>query len=224
MTDDVTWTGESSWPDPDYSTQCVSAVISVHLRPADPDMKFLLEMDGKDHARAIANAADDDRWLEETKNRDASAKQTAKQLEKFRALCKKLVDHADQMQTTAVYRLSSEGVDFPDLRAKLDTASEYVDHALSSVDAAGVQESCGQPRKQAAQRVTECAAECYTALTGKAPTFTVSPSDSAVSGRWIDFLTAVFEVVEIKGSPESHARKLMEKNAKKTINSIMKEK
>jgi len=213
MTDDVVCTGADVFPDPDFLTKKVTAVISKHLRPADPNMKFLLEMDGQDYARAIVNAADDGRWLEETKNKDASAKQTAKQLEKFRALCKKLVDHADQMQTTAVYRLSSEGIDFPDLRSKLDTASEYAEHALSSVeDAAEVQESCGWPRKQAAQRVTECAADCYTALTGKAPTFTFSPRNPAVSGRWIAFLEETFEVLNIDESPESQAVILMEKS------------
>ena len=219
MTDDVVWTGADGFPDPDFLTKKVTAVISKHLRPADLDMKFLLEMDGKDHARAIANAADDGHWLEEKKNKDASAKQTTKQLEEFRALCKKLVDHADQMQTTAVYRLSSEGINFPDLRSKLDTASEYAEHALSSVeDAAEVQESHGRPRKQAAQRVTECAADCYTALTGKAPTFTVSPRNSAVSGRWIAFLEDTFEVLNIDESPESQALICMEKNRQENRN------
>jgi hypothetical protein len=86
MTDDVVWTGADGLLDPDFLTKKVTAVISKHLRPADPNMKFLLEMDGKDHARAIVHAADDRVWLEDTKNRDASEKQTAKQLEKFRAL------------------------------------------------------------------------------------------------------------------------------------------
>ncbi|MDE0782621.1 MAG: hypothetical protein OSB34_05485, partial [Planktomarina sp.] len=63
-----------------------------------------------------------------------------------------------------------------------------------------------------AQRVTECAADCYTALTGKAPAFEVSTRNSAESGRWIGFLEKTFEVLNIDELPESQAQIWMEKN------------
>ena len=225
MANNMAWMSEEGFSDADFLTQRLSAVISAHLRPTEPNLDFLLEMDGKDHARTIANAADDGRSLEETRNSDSSTNQTVKQLEKFRALCMTLVDHVDLMQTTAVYRLSSEGVNFADLRAKLDTSGEHANHALSSCDgAAEFQGSSRRRKKKAARMVTEYTADCYTALTGNTPTFTVNSSNSTVSGKWIDFLTAVFEALNIDDSPEGETQALMEKKRslkKKAIKSIL---
>mgnify|MGYP001370728510 FL=1 len=214
MNDNIIWIGDDGYPDPDFITRQVSKIIFEHLEPDEHDMAFLREIASKDHARAIANAGSDGQWLEQTKNIKVSTRQTVKELENFQKLSLRLADAIDSMHLPALERLKSESVDINALAATLEQVGRYTDHALSQLDEAEVIR--GRHKKHAAKMVTEAAAECYIELTGLKPTLTVDPQNSAVSGRWFEFLSAIFAVLRLDESPESQARALMEKNSSKS--------
>ena len=216
MTERTHWIGSDGYPDPDHLTRRVSAVISEHLRPADPDINFLQEMDGKDYARGIANAADDGNWMESKKQQDISFSQTAKQLLGFQNQCASFVEYIGAMNVGSLKLLEIAKIDAKELQIALSQIHEDTDEALDLLLQSEKQTTTlGRRKKHAAQMVTEEAAKCYEALTGKKPKFSSDPKDHSVSGRWIDFLTAVFEslhpYVETP-SIESQARKFMERN------------
>ena len=214
MTDNVIWIGEDGYPDPDFMTRQVSKIIFEHLEPDEHDMAFLREIASKDHARAIANASDDGQWLEQSKNIKVSTRQTIKELENFQKFALRLADAIDSMHLPALERLKSEGADVNALAATLQDVGRYTDHALSQIDEAEIIR--GRHKKHAAKMVTEASADCYIELTGLKPTLTVDPQNSAVSGRWFEFLSAIFAVLRLDESPESQARAFMEKNSTKS--------
>lgn len=214
MTDNVIWIGEDGYPDPDFMTRQVSKIIFEHLEPDEHDMAFLREIACKDHAKAIANAGDDGQWLEQSKNIKVFTSQTIKELQNFQKLSLSLADTIDSMHLPALERLKSENVDVNALAATLEQVGRYTDHALSQIDETMVIRS--RHKKHAAQVATEAAAECYIELTGLKPTLTVDPQNSAVSGRWFEFLSAIFAVLRLDESPESQARAFMEKNSTKS--------
>ena len=214
MTDNVIWFDEQGQPDPDFMTRQVSKIIFEHLEPDEHDMAFLREIASKDHARAIADASDGGQWLEQRKNIKVSTRQTIKELESFQKLSLRLADAIDSMHLPALERLKSENVDVDALATTLEQVGRYTDHALSQIDEAEIIR--GRHKKHSAKKVTEAAAECYIELTGLKPTLTVDPQNSAVSGRWFEFLSAIFAVLRLDESPESQARALMEKNSTKS--------
>ena len=126
----------------------------------------------------------------------------------------RLADTIDSMHLPAPERLKSDNVDVNALAATLEQVGRYTDHALSQIDEAEIIR--GRHKKHAAKMVTESAAECYIELTGLKPTLTVDPQNSAVSGRWFEFLAAIFAVLRLDESPESQARAFMEKNSSKS--------
>jgi hypothetical protein len=214
MTDNVIWFDETGQPDPDFMTRQVSKIIFEHLEPDEHDMAFLREIASKDHARAIANASDDGQWLEQSKNIKVSTRQTIKELENFQKFALRLADAIDSMHLPALERLKSEGADVNALAATLQDVGSYTEHALSQIDEAEIIR--GRHKKHAAKMVTEASADCYIELTGLKPTLTVDPQNSAVSGRWFEFLSAIFAVLRLDESPESQARAFMEKNSTKS--------
>lgn len=214
MTDNIVWFDEKGQPDPDFMTRQVSKVIFEHLEPDEHDMAFLREIASKDHARAIADASDDGQWLEQRKNIKVSTRQTVKELENFQKLSLNLADAIDMLHLPALERLKSENVDVDALATTLEKVGRYTDHALSHIDEAEIIR--GRKKKHAAKTVTEASALCYIELTGLKPTLTVDPQNSAVSGRWFKFLSAIFVVLRLDESPESQARAFMEKNSTKS--------
>jgi len=218
MTERTHWIGSDGYPDPDYLTRRVSAVISEHLRPADPDINFLQEMDGKDYARGIANAADDGEWLEQTKNLNAADKTDLLQLKKLSSLCLKLRTHVGTLNKAAWQGLS-DGLDLDSLCLKLEVAEEFAHRTIFDIDKQATSEAndavMGRRKKLAARMVTEEAAKCFEALTGSKTTITVDPITYKVSGKWIEFLASIFATVGIDASPERQARLLMDETTKK---------
>ena len=204
------------YTDPDHLTRRVSAVISEQLRTADPDINFLQEMDGKDYARGIANAADDGNWMESKKQQDISFSQTAKQLLGFQNQCASFVEYIGAMNVGSLKLLEIAKIDAKELQIALSQIHEDTDEALDLLLQSEKQTTTrGRRKKHTAQMVTAEAAKCYEALTGKKPKFSSDPKDHSVSGRWIDFLTAVFETLHPyveTPSIESQARKFMEKS------------
>ena len=142
MTERTHWIGSDGYPDPDHLTRRVSAVISEHLRPADPDINFLQEMDGKDYARGIANAADDGEWLEQTKNLNAADKIDLLQLKKLSSLCLKLRTHVGTLNKAAWQGLS-DGLDLDSLCLKLEVAEEFAHRTIFDIDMGVSWSSCG---------------------------------------------------------------------------------
>jgi hypothetical protein len=61
----------------------------------------------------------------------------------------------------------------------------------------------GTPRKDQARRIAEVAAGHYWALTGKKPT--VPKREGEAYGPFLDLVTAVFKILEVKASPLSAA-------------------
>ena len=213
MSNKIVWIGADGRPDHDFLTRQVTEVISKHLRPLNPDMAFLREMDAKDHAREIANAAVDGEWLEQSKNLEVSTKRTVKELQYFQQLSLRLSDLIDGMHKPSYERLKAEGIDVGALAAQLGEVGEFTDHALHEIDGSKIIR--GRRKKHAAKMVTEAAAECFEQMTGRRATLTVAPQTAAVSGRWFEFLSTIFKVLNIDESPENQARALMEKTRQK---------
>ena len=216
MTERTHWIGSDGYPDPDFLAKRVSAVISEYLRPANPDINFLREMDGKDYARGIADAADDGNWLESKNQRDIAFSQTAKQLLRFQKKCEAFADHIGEMNVASLKLLEKVKIDANGLQGAFNQMQTDVDEALDLLLQSEKQSTTrGARKKQTAKIVTEEAAKCYEALTGKKPTFSTDPVDASVSGLWIDFLTAIFKALHPHvetPSIESQARKFMEKS------------
>ena len=216
MTERTRWIGPDGFPDPDFMIKKVSQVIAEQLCPAKPDMIFLREMGDKDHARAIADAADDGNWLESKNQRDISFSQTAKQLLRFQKQCEAFADHIGEMNVGSLKLLEIVKIDANGLQGAFNQMQTDVDEALDLLLQSEKQSTTrGARKKQTAKMVTEEAAKCYEALTGKKPTFSTDPVDASVSGLWIDFLTAIFKALHPHvetPSIESQARKFMEKS------------
>lgn len=216
MTERTHWIGSDGYPDPDFLAKRVTKAITEHLKPAKPNETFLQEIGDKTHARAIANAADDGNWMESKNQQDISFSQTAKQLLGFQNQCASFVEYIGAMNVGSLKLLEIAKIDAKELQIALSQIHEDTDEALDLLLQSEKQTTTrGRRKKHTAQMVTAEAAKCYEALTGKKPKFSSDPKDHSVSGRWIDFLTAVFEslhpYVETP-SIESQARKFMERN------------
>ncbi len=82
-----------------------------------------------------------------------------------------------------------------------------VERARQSLPERQPQEVGIKPRKYAASDVAREAAELYDHLTGKPATITTSTQTATAQGKFLDFVTGLFEVLEINASPEAAARK-----------------
>ena len=206
--------------DHNFLTRKVFKIIYEHLEPDEKDIAWFRECDWMDTARTITDAYDEGEWLEQNKNIKVSTGQTIKELEKFHKLSLRLADVIDSMHQPARERLIFESVNFDvdadvdALAATLRSIAQNAHHALSAIDESEVIK--GRHKKHAAEMVTEAAAACYLKFTGLKPTLTVDPENSAVSGRWFEFLSAIFAVLRLRESPESQARAFMKKNSTKS--------
>ena len=215
MTERTHWIGSDGYPDPDFLAKRVTKAITEHLKPAKPNETFLQEIGDRTHARAIAEAADDGNWMESKNQQDITFIQTAEQLLGFQNQCASFVEYIGAMNVQALKLLEIAKIDAKELQIAINQIHEDTDEALDFLIQSKKQTTLGRRKKQTAPMVTEKAAKCYEALTGKKPTFSSDPQKHSVSGRWIDFLTAVFKSLHPyveKPSIESQARKFMEKS------------
>jgi len=87
---------------------------------------------------------------------------------------------------------------------------EMMDGARFAFGTCEGQEIKGRRPDIEAGQVSEIAGLIYRDVTGKRPTCTTDPFTGSKSGRWPDFLRAVFEGLGIKASVDAQARVVSE--------------
>jgi hypothetical protein len=142
----------------------------------------------------------------------ASLKRAAKQLETFFGTLKSLGFEA---QTAISLSLHKKELSVSKLNEALAFVESTFSGALLCLNElpASRRKKDGRPANHAANRITQDAAECYLRLSGKNPTLSVD--DTGASGRWLVFLSSIFDASGISASPEA-AHKAFKKAMEET--------
>lgn len=201
------WIGSDGWPAP-YPAGVADAIRALPGGDTLPDqqMTFL--------AGLIANAALSGRDLELPAALPSSRKHADESLRKLHDLCDELARHIETLRRPAVDALLAEGLAAANFRLTVEDAQFAARCAFGGTSAP--ERKAGRNPSVAAALVTEECASVYKTVTGRGPTFTRDPHNSAVSGPWVDFLSAVFSACYITASVESQASALMEKMRRKS--------
>lgn len=154
-------------------------------------------------ACAVAGAADLPRAKETTEERG-------------RAELSELADHALRLWTklSTMHRNALAGLEARiglEWLATMEKVAFLAAAAKAAADGplSGATTAMGRPTKQQATDVARICAQVYRIVTGEPPT--ISTLNNRASGPFLAFVTAVFQALSIKASPELHGRRACEK-------------
>ncbi|MEY8117797.1 hypothetical protein AB9F26_05930 [Falsihalocynthiibacter sp. BN13B15] len=157
------------------------------------------------HAEHIFDASDIGLEATQNRNRPASECKSVGEISQLVAQCERLARSIDGLHKNAVDALGRELIDMHQFQSTLANFTE-----AASTCEIGTSEGLDQTRKHRAVAIADAAGEVFVEITGRLPTLTINPTTSKTSGIWFDFLTLVFNVLQVEASPESQARRVKE--------------
>lgn len=198
--------GIDGWP-VNIEAELIEALLRIP--GASESTRPKLEM----FASFLIQAAELGEHAELPRFRPASQIAADKELDQFRELCEKLVEHIEAMRRPAFAALEAEGLNLSSMALNLHRAAETALYAGGPIAAEG--HVRGRPRKQRAAKVEEVAALAFEELAGRHPTYTTDPHTSRRSGDWPEFLGRVLAVLDVEASVDSQVRARSAKNTPK---------
>lgn len=149
--------------------------------------------------------------------RQVNPKKAATELYKYGQLCHKLGCHIQSMSRTSLGMIEENLGDAPhplQLFGKLSDAIESGRRAFEYTSSPlPIDLVKGAPRKDRAKQTTLHAAKVYQNITGKSPTRVTV--DGVAGGPFLEFLSKIFETLEIKASAESQTKAMEKSSAQK---------
>lgn len=151
--------------------------------------------------------------------REISGKAARREIAEYHDLCNRLYLHVSSMSKTATDALKREKqkeVDPIALGYLLRDHVHLSERAHNSIDEEKPGNK-GANRRVHAPKVTDNLCLAFTEICGKQPTLIVDPVTSEASGRFLDLVHDIFEILGIGASPESQARDAIKRfNLRKT--------
>lgn len=131
--------------------------------------------------------------------REASQKQLTEALQAAETLLEKLA----ALKGPAYTALMNENAQPENIKADLSHLTDTIRHARSEVE--GNKSGKGRRKDHVAEQITGAAREIWRQVTGTEPTFTSDPQTSKRSGKYIQFLDALFKCWKVSASAQSRA-------------------
>lgn len=200
------WVGLDGWPCYFHESHVGSSLIELLRRLPSPENLSEEQLILK--ATFLSKMADIGKEQDQTCNRPASQKASESELTKLHDLCEKLSTHLESLHEPALTALENEGFLIQNFSEYVWQIQEGAKIAFGSVEG---QSSRGRPKQEEAAIISLSAASMYQEVTGKRATFTTDPASGEISGKWPEFLEAVFSTLSIRASVASQVRAVSEK-------------
>lgn len=167
--------------------------------------------DGMPRALAVSGGwGGDEPTIRQNHHLDASTAVTKSELAKVRKLAKGLIAATDEIHKPAVVLIGDMMWGGPKLSMWLHVLVASIEHANIPT----MPPAKGRRRDPRSARVASGLVYFWQILAGHRATITVRSLDNRATGPFLDVLTEVFQILNIKASPESQGRAAIAKGDK----------